>query len=148
MYVLQRAHPSAQVAADSGRVRHGKVIPSHGQFAADSAAHVGVTGVQSHAASHLALEADVTGADNHTFPHMTAIIHPHGLHQPVEAVAQLAVEVERIGKVVDVAFYRSAHHGSFGKTHKVALDGAAHFHRPAKSQQVAIDNAIHAHNVA
>src|SRR5271165_7275069 len=117
VYFLQIAHASAQATANSGRVRQGKAITGHGQFAPDAAADIGITGVDGHAAIHPALEANVAGGNHDAAAHATPVIHMQGLHQPIDVVAQLPVQVERIRKVVDVAFHGSAYHGSLGETH-------------------------------
>src|SRR5437588_4281039 len=106
VYFFQVAHASAQVAADSGGVSQGKVIPGGEQFAADAAAHIEIACEHGRTAIHLALEAHVAGADYHTAAHMTPVIHTQGLHQRIHVVAQLPVQVERMRKVVDVAFHR------------------------------------------
>src|SRR5580698_6666298 len=117
VYIFQLANASAQATADSGGVSQRKAVPGHAQFAADAAAHIGITGIHGHAAIYLALEADVAGGNHHTAAHATPVIHMQGLQQSVDVVAQLPVQVQRIRKIEDVAFHSSAHHSSLGETH-------------------------------
>src|SRR2546422_4760252 len=65
-HVFQLAHASAQVAADPCRVSQRKAASGHGQIAADSAADIGIASEDGRAALHLALQADVAGANHDT----------------------------------------------------------------------------------
>ena len=147
VHIFHLAHASAQVAADSGRVRQRKAASGHRQIAADTAAHISIAREDVHAALHHALEADVAGSNHDAFAHVAPVIHTQRLHQAVEAATQLPVQVERVRQGVDVAFHGSADLDSLGTTHQVALNGAAHFHGPSKRQQISVDHAFYAHSV-
>ena len=148
VHVFQLVHASAQVAAHPSCVSQGEATSRHGQFTADTAAHLGIASEDGRAAPYFSLQADVAGANHDTFAHASPVIHTQGLHPAVNAVAQLSVQVERLRKIVDAAFHGSADHRSLGKTDQVAFDTATHLHSTPESQQVPIDHAFHTHGVA